>query len=178
MKIYLARHGRTNYNDRNICNADPSIDVHLTPIGVEQAKALAEKLKNIPLDHIFISELRRTKQTAEPVNAFHNLTLNVDQHLNDIYSNFEGKTFEEYSAALAAAPNKWTASFDGGESIEDLKERVARFIDELRATSYKAVLIVTSEWVIRVAIAHIKNISNKEAWDLPIEQGDFLTFDL
>ena len=81
MKLYLARHGRTNYNDLGLCNADPAVDVHLTPSGVAQAGALAEKLKLVPLDHIFASELNRTQQTAEIINKFHNLEIEIDARL-------------------------------------------------------------------------------------------------
>ena len=43
MKLYFARHGQTNYDDLGICNADPSVDVYVTPVGEEQAKALSER---------------------------------------------------------------------------------------------------------------------------------------
>ena len=78
MKLYLARHGWTNYNDLRLCNADPTVDVHLTPTGVSQAEALADKLKQTALDHIIVSELKRTQQTAEIVNRFHHLEIEVD----------------------------------------------------------------------------------------------------
>ena len=77
MKIYFARHGRTNYNDLDLCNADPSVDVHITELGAEQAKALADKLKDLPLDRIFVSELKRTQQTAEIVNSFHDAPIEI-----------------------------------------------------------------------------------------------------
>src|SRR6185369_14402091 len=42
MKVYIARHGQTNYNEARRCNADPSVDVFLTETGIRQAKELAE----------------------------------------------------------------------------------------------------------------------------------------
>jgi len=178
MIIYLARHGRSTYNDLGLCNADPSVDVHLTPLGIEQAKALAEKFKQTPLDYIFASELRRTQRTAEIVNAFHNLKVTVDSRLNDGPTGFEGKPFQEYDAALAAAPNRWTAHFNDGESIEDIKKRVAGFMDELRVKPYDSVLIITSLWIIFAMMAHIKGLSNEEAWNLDVEQGTYLEIEI
>lgn len=178
MKIYFARHGRTNYNDLELCNADPSVDVHITSAGIEQAKALANKLKEIPIDRIFVSELKRTLQTAEIVNAFHGAPIGTVPLLNDHRSGFEGKPAKLLMKALDKAENRWAARFNDGESIEDMKKRVAKFLDELKTKPYDTVLIVTSQWVIHAAVALIKNISNEEAWKLEVEQGSCLELDL
>ena len=178
MKIYFARHGRTNYNDLELCNADPTVDVHLTAVGAEQAKTLADKLKKTPIDCIFVSELRRTLQTAEIVNAFHGVPIKTVPLLNDHRSGFEGKPYKSLMKALDGAEDRWTARFNGGESIEDMKKRVAKFLEELKAKPYSVVLVVTSQWVIQAAVTIIKNISNEEAWKLEVEQGDCLELDL
>jgi broad specificity phosphatase PhoE len=178
MKLYLARHGRTNYNDLGFCNGDPSVDVHLTPAGIEQSKALADKLKDVQVDCIFISELRRTRQTADIVNKFHNLELMVEPRLNDHRSGFEGKHFEELDKAMRAASNKWTARFNDGESIEDVKKRVATFLDELRTKKYDSVLVVTSQWVIYAILATLQDLSYEEAWNLEVTQGDYLELEI
>lgn len=178
MKLYLVRHTLTNYNEQDLCNGDPAVDVYLTPTGIKQAEALASKLQKTPFDHVFVSEFKRTRQTAEIINQFHNLKLEVDPRLNDIRSEFEGKPFADYVTALEAASDKWTARFNGGESIEDIRQRAAEFIDELRAKSYDAVLIVTSEWIIRVILAHLRHLTNEEAWELTIMQGGYLELDV
>lgn len=178
MKIYLARHGRTNYNDLNLCNGDPSVDVHITELGVEQAKALANKLKEAPIDHIFVSEMRRTHQTAEIVNQFHHAPMETAPLLNDHRSGYEGKNAQLLMDALDAADDRWTARFNGGESIDDMKQRVREFINQLKMKPYDSVLIVTSGWVIRVMVAVIEKISSEEAWTREAEQGDYLEFEI
>jgi broad specificity phosphatase PhoE len=178
MKIYFARHGRTNYNDLELCNADPSVDVHLTPDGTKQAKALAENLKIIDIDHIFISELRRTRQTAEIVNEFHHVNIEVDPLLDDHRSGFEGQSAQLLMKALDKSEDRWTARFNDGESIDDMKQRVANFINKVRTTDYDSVLVVTSGWVIQAAVAILKNISNEDAWKLDVQQATYLEFDI
>ena len=178
MKLYLARHGRTNYNDLNLCNGDPSVDVHITSEGIKQAEALAHKLKDVPLDRIFVSEMRRTQQTAEIVNRFHHAAIEIEPLLNDHRSGYEGKPADLLIAAMEAAENKWTARFNDGESIEDMKSRVADFLSKLQAKPYDTVLIVTSGWVIRMVVAVIQNISNEEAWKVDAEQGGYLEYDI
>src|SRR4051812_36107401 len=121
MKIYFARHGRTNYNDLELCNADPAVDVHITSVGEEQAKKLAERLKEVPIERIFVSELKRTQQTAAVVNEFHGVPVEIAPLLNDHRSGFEGKTFKLLMEALDGAEDRWTARFSDGESIEDMK---------------------------------------------------------
>lgn len=174
MKIYLARHGQTNYNVLGLCNADPKVDVHLTPAGIEQSEDLADKLRQVPFDRIFVSELRRTQQTADIVNKSHAVTVEVDARLNDGRSGFESKPFAEYEKALSGVADKWSARFNGGESMEDIKQRVAAFIDDLRTKKYDAVLIVTSLWVIQAMLAVARGISNDEAWSIEPPQGDYL----
>lgn len=178
MKIYLARHGRTNYNDSGLCNADPSVDVHLTPTGIKQSEDLADKLKHVQLDHIFVSELRRTQQTAAIVNTFHKLAVEIDARLNDHRSGFEGKHYQELGQALDAASNRWTARFNDGESIEDIKKRVTAFLADLRTKKYNTVLIVTSEWVVYAMVAVLKNLTNEEAWDLQVGQGSYMELEI
>lgn len=178
MKLYLARHTLTNYNEINICNGDPTIDVHLTPTGIAQAEGLAQKLKAVRLDHIFASEFKRTQQTANIINALHGLKIEIDPRLNDIRSAFEGKSYKDYVKALNAAENKWTVRFDGSESIEDMKKRAIDFIDDLRTKDCGTVLVVTSEWPIRAMLTSLQNLSNEEAWDIAMTQGEYIEIEL
>jgi broad specificity phosphatase PhoE len=178
MKVYLARHGRTNYNDLGLCNADPTVDVHLTPTGVMQAEALADKFKHSQIDRIFASELKRTQQTAGIINQFHGLKIEVDPRLNDGRSGFEGKHFKDYDEALDAATNKWTARFNGGESIEDMKKRAAEFVEDLRIRNYESVIIITSQWIIQTIVAVVRGITNEEAWSLEVNQGSCMELEI
>jgi broad specificity phosphatase PhoE len=178
MKIYFARHGQTNYNQQDLSNADPSIDVHLTALGIEQANELAESLKEITIECIFVSELKRTQQTAQIVNASRDVPVIVAPLLNDHHSGFEGRPAKLLMDAMDAAEDKWTARFNDGESVEDMKARVARFLEELKSQPYSEVLVITSGWIIHAAAAIIQNISNDEAWKLDVVQGSYLEMEI
>ena len=68
--------------------------------------------------------------------------------------------------------------FTGGESIEDMKQRVAEFLSQLQAKPYDAVLIVTSQWIIQAAVTIIEHTSNEAAWELDVQQGSYLELEL
>lgn len=61
----MVRHGETPENKtRTIAGQNAS---GLTPMGVKQAGKLAERLRGMRFHSIFLSDLNRTKQTADPV---------------------------------------------------------------------------------------------------------------
>lgn len=145
MKIIVVRHGQTNYNVLELINCDPSIDVFLTEAGINEAKQSAERLKNEPLDAIFVSELPRTKQTAKYINQYHNVPTIVDKRLNDINTGLEGKSISEYHAERDAAEDAFEYKRLGAESSKDVYDRTKHFIDDLKKMKYQNVLIVTSK---------------------------------
>ena len=178
MKLYLARHGRTNYNDLGLLNSNPAVDVHLTEEGVKQANALAQKLKDVKLDHVFVSHLKRTQRTAEIINQLHNAPVDIDERLDDIRAGFEDKPVKEFFAALDAAPDKYNAHFNGGESIEDVKKRAKSFVDEIKGKPYQTVLVVTSKAVAQMIYAVAKDLPTSEGWKLEVDPGTCLDLDL
>jgi broad specificity phosphatase PhoE len=178
MQIYLARHGRTNYNDLDLCNADPSIDVHLTNTGIEQAKKLSRSLKGSNIERIYVSELRRTSQTATYVNKYHNVEIQVDKRLNDNKTGYDSKPATEYYSALESAPDKWTVRFNDGESWEDTKTRVQAFLDDLKTQPYSSVLIITSMVVIQIIHSLISHLSNERALNFKVVQGGYTEIDI
>lgn len=174
MHIFLARHGRTNYNDLDLCNSDPSVDVHLTETGKHQSQELAEKLKHASFTDIYTSELKRTQQTAAIINQYHHAELHTDSRLNDNRTGYEGQPATKYYDALQASPDKWTVRFNDGESWEDVKVRVQDFLDDLQAQPYDSVLIVTSMVIIQIMCGLVRRLTNDQAFELHIDQGTYI----
>ena len=178
MKLYVARHGLTNYNEQQLCNNDPSVDVHLIEPGIQQAKKLAGALKEIPFEIVYTSELKRTKQTAEYVNEFHSVHTVADSRLGDTITGYEGQPTSLYFGELENAEDKWSARFNGGESLEDLKERVKSFINDLAKQDYESVLVVTSQYIVYAFLCWLNDLSNEEAWSSEVLQGSYRVFEL
>ncbi|MBL8121337.1 histidine phosphatase family protein [Candidatus Saccharibacteria bacterium] len=173
MKLFLTRHTRTNYNELGLCNSDPAVDVHLSDEGIDQAKQLAEKLKHEDFERILVSTLPRTRQTAEIINTHHIVPLIEEPALSDYDSGFEGRSADDYLAALASAPDMWAYRGTGKESIQDVRDRVKAFLQELRQRDYGPTLIVTHGTVLQCIYAELEGLSNDAMWELPIPQGDF-----
>lgn len=178
VKVLLVRHGQTNYNQLHLANDDPAVDVHLTKIGIQQAENLAEQLKNTDFERIFVSQLRRTTQTANIINRHHHVPLQEDARLNDNRSGFESQSTALYYAALDAAPDRWTTRLNGGESLVDVRHRVSDFVDYLRTTGYYCVLVVTSQIIVQAFYGVVQKVGYEEASVLPVDNGQCIELEV
>lgn len=57
MKLYLVRHGQTDFNKGDLTQG--SSDIPLNETGKEQARKLAERVKNMRFDAYYVSPLTR-----------------------------------------------------------------------------------------------------------------------
>ena len=145
MKIYAVRHAQTNFNKVRRLNDDPSVDVHLTEKGKQQAAKLSKKLSDLDFDAVYTSELPRTKQTAEIIlnDKWKTIKKIVEPRFNDIRSGFDSQLVWVWFFNRAINfddPGKRHG--DNGESLEDAAERVQAGIDELIREKYENVLLV------------------------------------
>ncbi|MGC8868635.1 MAG: histidine phosphatase family protein, partial [Sulfurihydrogenibium sp.] len=82
-KIYLCRHGESEYNAKKIVQGH--IDTNLTEKGIKQAQSLAEFLKDKNIQKIVSSDLKRAYQTAKTVAEVLGLTVHVDQRIREMH---------------------------------------------------------------------------------------------
>ena len=77
--LYLIRHAQSEANAGGI--SKPERDISLSPLGREQAQALVARLARS--NHVYVSELRRTHETAAPYCRAHGITPQVLPQLNE-----------------------------------------------------------------------------------------------
>ncbi len=171
-RLVFLRHGQSTYNVLGLCNSDPSVSVPLTAVGRVQAQAAAIRLRDVPIDRVFVSELQRARETAEIAMRDRFVPFHVDARLNDRNSGFEGRPVAEYLAALG--DDQLHRRLSGGESYQDLKARVAAFLDDLRGIEAKRVLVVSHHEVMQVALGHLNGWSDEEMWRFWIDNGGFV----
>ena len=129
MKLYLARHGETDWNLHH--KMQGQTDVPLNNTGISQAEALREKLKTYDFDICYCSPLKRAVQTAE---------IAVDKRAKIV---FDDNLKERSCGSLEGADTKhWDKNDldrrintnEGGiEPIRDLLARSKKVLDRLKA---------------------------------------------
>jgi len=175
MNLYIMRHGRTNYNELELCNDDPIRDVHLTAIGKLQAQRAAEQLRQVAFDRIIVSPLPRTRQTADIINQYHNISIETHPLIADIRTGFDNKPVDQYFAAIAHDPIN--ARVNNGESLLDHKQRIESFIKWLRQQPAGNILVIAHEETVRVFIAHFEGgIADHHLRDLRIENCEYRNY--
>lgn len=65
MNVYLVRHGETEHNKRK--NFYGKLDVGLNEKGEKQSYKVGELLKDVKFNKIYISDRKRTRETAERI---------------------------------------------------------------------------------------------------------------
>ena len=136
--IYFVRHGETDFNLFGISQGQ--LDTSLNYVGLKQAEQLSRKLKNIKFDVFYSSTLIRAKQTAEEINKKHKLKIIYDNRLVEVNKGIlQGKknTQKTYDK-FYKNPHKY-----GGETNEDVCERINSFLSDIEKYKGKKILIVS-----------------------------------
>jgi broad specificity phosphatase PhoE len=167
MKIIIVRHGETEDNVKRIVQGQRQ--GKLTKKGVEQAKKLAQRLKDEKIDVIFSSDLQRAKDTTKEIAKFHKVTIYYTSELREIsFGVYQGKPYESYwddfhrsgYSIIDFKPEK-------GENTIELKERLQKFLDKLlKEYKGKIVLISAHGRVNRMLLAILFNIPLELAVEL------------
>jgi broad specificity phosphatase PhoE len=94
MQLYvITRHGESTLNFENRVNGDPSVPVHLTEKGRDEARLLGQQLANVPIDLCVHTPFLRTRETAEVALAGRDVPFEEVPELGDIdIGELEGKT--------------------------------------------------------------------------------------
>jgi broad specificity phosphatase PhoE len=156
MLVYFVRHGQT---PSNVEHRFQTAETPLSAEGEIQAGKVAERLKNVTIDQIWTSPMRRAQHTAEIINQYHHIPVIEKPELKEMKraSIFEGKLASDPS--IQHIQNKiWEKvndpffSFEDGESFADLAKRAKQFIHELeeyaKQKDEQSVLCVTAHGIV------------------------------
>ena len=82
-RLYLIRHGQTEWNKEK--KIQGSLDIPLNKRGLQQAKAVAQRMHaQYPFDLIISSPAERALKTAEAINAHSNFEIILDPNLIEV----------------------------------------------------------------------------------------------
>ena len=134
-ELLLIRHGETHWN--RVGRFQGQMDVPLSDGGREQAAALAEILRVVPLRVIYTSDLRRARETAEAVAAATRAPIVEDRRLREIrLGRWEGLTLDEIRAGDGEALDRFrqnpaTSRAPDGESVPEVQRRVLAALEDI-----------------------------------------------
>ena len=151
MKIYFVRHGESEANVLHEFS-NRGLKHGLTATGIQQAQALAESLRGVPVTAIFSSPLLRARQTAEILSG----VLGIAHQVTDALREFDCGIFKGKSDAAGwhaqeqlykawLVRQEWEQRIEQGESFVDMQQRFVPFVDELvrnYGTSTDAIVLV------------------------------------
>jgi broad specificity phosphatase PhoE len=179
--ILLARHGETADNvppQRFMGWRDTPLNDH----GREQARALAELVKDRGLVAIWSSQLSRARETAEIVGAVAGVTPQVDNRFAESHrGRWEGRRWADIERE---EPDAWAAwlrggadfRFPEGESLQEHQKRVLAGLDAVRAGPQPA-LVVAHGGTIR-AIAAARHPRGLDAFhELDVQNATLIDID-
>jgi probable phosphoglycerate mutase len=160
--LIVVRHGESApaREDRPAAVADGQSDPALDPVGEAQAERLAERLAGEAIDAIYVTNLRRTSQTAAPLAKRLGLTPQVERDLREVYlGEWDGALFRRYTseghpiALQMFAEQRWDV-IPGAEATVDFAARVRTGIRRI-ATAHpnQRVVVVVHGGVIGMLMA-------------------------
>jgi broad specificity phosphatase PhoE len=155
--LALVRHGETIWHAEN--RYAGSTDIPLNPRGLEQAEQLAKWAATADLAAIWMSPLRRARETAAPSERATGIPARVDDRLREIhFGKAEGltnseiqQTFTDAFAAFQSDPV--SHHLPEGEDPRDVARRAMQCFNEIQLAHPRGrVLVVTHNTVIRLAL--------------------------
>jgi probable phosphoglycerate mutase len=153
MRLILIRHGETD------CNRQKRLQGHspigLNAVGRKQAEALALALREEKIDAIYSSPLRRSLETAQAINRFHQLAIETEDGLKELdVGDLDGMTIEELRSQYSSFWQKWTGDERGsakcphGESLRQAQHRAWGTIQEIKRRHRQEVAIAVSHYFV------------------------------
>lgn len=158
IRLHLVRHGQCEVP------ADGGMlgqrDVPLTELGVRQALAAGERLRDVPFVAAITSDLRRARDTAELALGERGVPLLVEPRLREFdIGAWEGLAWDGVEARYPGSMEAFTAphpglAFPSGESLAGIAERVCAALDDVRRDTPEGdVLVVGHQGSLTVLLA-------------------------
>lgn len=144
--LLIVRHGETEWNAEGRIQGHS--DVSLSETGRQQARAVARRLADTPIQVAYSSDLSRSSETAQVILGQRRVPLYTTPQLREYQKGvFEGLTAAEmgsrYPAMYAASMVKdLDFAPAGGESIRQTSARMAAFVADLRQRHLDEMVLV------------------------------------
>jgi len=144
-------------------------DSGITDIGHKQAERTAERLRDVPIDFLYSSSMKRAVQTAEYIAKVKKLPIIQTDKLKEINGgDWEGNLFEELPKKWPKEHSTWEYKphlhkMPNGESMVEFQERVVKEIQYIvKKHPGKNICVVTHGTVIKVLLWYFHKFDLEE----------------
>ena len=134
-EIWLVRHGETEWSRSG--QHTSTTDLPLTDEGERVARSLRGRLADVHFDLVLTSPLQRARVTAE-LTGFADAEVDADL-VEWGYGDYEGRTNAEIREQVPGW-TVWTHDSPGGETADQVAERLDRVVDRLRGVPERALV--------------------------------------
>ena len=142
-RLYLARHGETFDNERQIMQGQTPGELNTN--GIRQAEALSLQLADVSFDVVVASDLWRSIQTARIVAGPHHLEVVTTPLLRERdWGSFTGRFIPDLKDI-----KPWP---DDIETLPQMKDRAGRFLDFIRTSYPESTVLAVGHGIINKAI--------------------------
>ena len=176
MKIYLMRHGETDYNKKGLIQGQ--LDVPLNENGIRLAKLTRDgfRREGLSFDLAYCSPLIRARKTAEILLEGTDTPVIYDERIREMnFGEGEGVLLKDIGVkpelanidALFHNPPAYRAT-NVGESYEALFARVESFLEQEiypKEGQYENILVCCHGGIIRAFLAFLKKLELSEFWN-------------
>ncbi len=176
MKLFFMRHGEAEFNLTHIHNYIPKNINGLTAHGKEQVNGSSKILKKYRFDAVFVSELKRARESAAIACKGIRVKVIIDPRINERNSGMEGKNEKEYLKIMH--DDFFHKKLPGGESFQEEKSRLLKFLNSLKNKKFNRVLIVSHQEPIQIMIGLIDNLSDEEMVKRKIKNAEIVIREL
>jgi len=181
VNIYLIRHGQTAYNRDGLGLGHD--DAPLTELGEMQTVAVANRLAREPLDRVLTSPLVRSRKMAEAIAAEHGVGIEVWPELIEMDAGqAEGLTFAEMREKLPDFMRQWASEsvasvrMPGGESLEDVANRLLPVVAELRNAESPGIAVVSHNFITKMLICDLLGLPIEAFRSFTVDVASICTF--
>ena len=161
--IYLTRHGETEWNIEKRLQGRG--DSPLTKDGIQRAKELRDRIKNIDIDVIYSSPIKRALNTANILRGNKNIDIVTDDRLMEMcFGDYEGKKIDiiqkenpNWDIKLIMQGNVEICA-PNGENLKEVRERISKLMNKIIAENIgKSILIVTHGITLKALMYYFKD---------------------
>ena len=175
--FYFVRHGQTIWNvEGKICGAT---DIALTDLGHKQAIGTGKKIleEHIHADEILYSPLMRAADTAKHISEMTGIPARMEPRLKE--QNFgKWESTPRKGAEFQQAKQSFACSYEGGESMLRLAQRIYNLLDEIKAQSdEKTYILVAHNGIARVVQSYFTDMTNEEFAAYGVKNCEVVRYD-